>query len=101
MHSFRRLDHLIMILTIVNYILDQKPMLLSDGKPSGDIISLGEHESDFDWSDDQKVKAKMFKKKRVQKYHTQYYVNGTQCQVINHKRDTEVRVCFSTFFDFG
>ena len=58
----------------------------------GEIINLGNHESEFDWNDEQKIKAKMFKKKRIQKYHTQYYVNGTECSVIKHKRDSEVRV---------
>ena len=58
----------------------------------GEIINLGNHESEFDWNDEQKLKAKMFKKKRIQKYHTQYYVNGTECSVIKHKRDSEVRV---------
>ena len=64
----------------------------SDGKPVGEVINLGVHGSDFDWKDEQQLKAKMFKKKRIQKYHTQYYVNGTECTVIKHKRDTEVRV---------
>jgi len=66
----------------------------SDGEPVGEIINLGYHDSDFDWNNEQKIKAKMFKKKRIQNYHTQYYVNGTICNVINHKRDSEVRVSF-------
>ncbi|XP_076818274.1 uncharacterized protein LOC143464337 [Clavelina lepadiformis] len=62
-----------------------------DGVPSGDIISLGNFESDFDWNDEKQIKEKMFKRSHVQRYHTQYYTNGTKCDVINHKRDTEIR----------
>ena len=62
------------------------------GEPVGEIINLGNYKSDFDWKDEQKIEAKMFKKKQIQKYHTQYYVNGTECSVINHKRDSEIRV---------
>ena len=66
--------------------------VFADGKPIGEVIDLGHHNSDFDWSNEQNIKEKMFKKKTIQKYHTQYYINGTECNVINHKRDTEVRV---------
>nr|CAB3263207.1 uncharacterized protein LOC104266204 [Phallusia mammillata] len=62
-----------------------------DGITHGDAIDLGNFESDFDWSDEQRIKRSPFKQHKLQKYHSQSYVNGTKCDIHSHHRETEVR----------
>jgi len=61
-------------------------------------IDLGKFESDFDWNDESKVRSSPFKRHKIQKYHSQTYVNGTSCDILNHKRDTEVRVSLASVY---
>jgi protein OS-9 len=60
-----------------------------DGKIVGDVIFLGNFESDFDWSN---ASAKLSQKqKSAERYHSQTYVNGSYCELIDKARTTEAR----------
>ncbi|XP_039273400.2 uncharacterized protein LOC120347469 isoform X2 [Styela clava] len=62
--------------------------------PKGDITFLGYYEADFDWNREIAEEATKFRRHRLNRYHSQSYVNGTSCDIIDHKRDTEIRyVC--------
>ncbi|XP_074653408.1 protein OS-9-like isoform X1 [Tubulanus polymorphus] len=61
---------------------------LEDGRPSGQIIKLGVYESEYDWNNDESAKEK---KERLNRYHSQQYVNGSMCDLNSKPRRTEVR----------
>ncbi|EDO37285.1 predicted protein, partial [Nematostella vectensis] len=58
----------------------------------GDRISLGLYSSQTDWSKEKVEKSKS-KTTVVQRYHSQYYVNGTVCDLSQNPRNTQVKVC--------
>ncbi|XP_009860170.2 uncharacterized protein LOC104266204 [Ciona intestinalis] len=67
-----------------------------DGVVMGEAISLGDFEADYDWknkTNDDGVKHSVFKKKKKKllSYHSQTYVNGTMCGLLDAQRNTEVR----------
>uniref|UniRef100_T1J0C5 Protein OS-9 n=1 Tax=Strigamia maritima TaxID=126957 RepID=T1J0C5_STRMM len=61
---------------------------LEDSKVTGPEIILGHFESEFDWNNETQGENA---KNHLQRYHSQYYVNGSQCEVTGEFRRTEVR----------
>ncbi|XP_076337640.1 uncharacterized protein LOC143239902 [Tachypleus tridentatus] len=63
---------------------------LEDSKIVGQVMTLGNYESDYDWSNEsdysEKTSGSVFRR-----YHSQYYVNGTSCDLTGRQRKTEVR----------
>lgn len=57
----------------------------------GDVTYLGNYEGDFDWNKEALEETLHSKRHIVNRYHSQTYVNGSACDIINHNRDTEVR----------
>ncbi|XP_033728099.1 protein OS-9-like [Pecten maximus] len=67
---------------------------IEDGKIVGDVTFLGYYESEFDWNNktDQDKRVKNYN--RLNRYHSQQYINGTRCDLTGRPRKTEVRfVC--------
>lgn len=78
---------------------------MEDGKPSGAIMKLGKYDHDFDWSQSkdigndvsqasshfEKLHSLRQSKKGRPKYHSQYYVNGSTCDLTGELRKSEVR----------
>ncbi|XP_063873973.1 protein OS-9-like isoform X1 [Scylla paramamosain] len=58
---------------------------LEDNKASGPIIILGKYESEYNWKNSSETKN------RLQRFHSQFYVNGTKCDLTGEPRSTEVR----------
>ncbi|XP_068202661.1 protein OS-9-like isoform X2 [Palaemon carinicauda] len=58
---------------------------LEDNKASGPILILGKYESEYNWKNSSETKN------RLQRFHSQFYVNGTKCDVTGQPRRTEVR----------
>nr|XP_045624943.1 protein OS-9-like [Procambarus clarkii] len=58
---------------------------LEDNKASGPIIILGKYESEYNWKNSSETKN------RLQRFHSQFYVNGTKCDLTGEPRRTEVR----------
>nr|XP_053633104.1 protein OS-9-like isoform X1 [Cherax quadricarinatus] len=58
---------------------------LEDNKASGPIIILGKYESEYNWKNSSETKN------RLQRFHSQFYVNGTKCDLTGVPRRTEVR----------
>uniref|UniRef100_A0A8C4PXL5 Endoplasmic reticulum lectin n=1 Tax=Eptatretus burgeri TaxID=7764 RepID=A0A8C4PXL5_EPTBU len=54
----------------------------------GEILRLGLYQSDFTWGNST---LKESRKHRLQRYHSQRYVNGTPCDLNGKARETEVR----------
>ncbi|NXG40354.1 OS9 protein, partial [Dromaius novaehollandiae] len=54
----------------------------------GDVLFLGYYQSAFDWDDET---AKASKQHRLKRYHSQSYVNGSQCDLTGRAREAEVR----------
>ena len=74
----------------------------ADGKPIGVIQILGHYDSDYEWNDGDKAidqaqqhalpsSAAAGLGQRQRKYHSQFYKNGTECDLTGHLRSTEVR----------
>ncbi|XP_055945301.1 protein OS-9-like isoform X2 [Argiope bruennichi] len=66
-----------------------KQFHIEDGQIIGQVITLGLYDSDYDWSND--TDEDKFKHVK-QRYHSQYYVNGTKCDLTGHPRSAEVRL---------
>ncbi|XP_042210793.1 protein OS-9-like [Homarus americanus] len=58
---------------------------LEDNKATGPIIILGKYESEYNWRNSSETKN------RLQRFHSQFYVNGTKCDLTTEPRRTEVR----------
>ncbi|RMX47348.1 hypothetical protein pdam_00012582 [Pocillopora damicornis] len=65
-------------------------------KVVGDKISLGVFSNETDWSQEKiilrKEKPKPGKSSVAKKYHSQYYVNGTQCDLTGKERETQIKI---------
>uniref|UniRef100_A0A8C5ENY1 Endoplasmic reticulum lectin n=1 Tax=Gouania willdenowi TaxID=441366 RepID=A0A8C5ENY1_GOUWI len=61
---------------------------MEDTEIKGDVLFLGQYESEFDWSNET---AKASKQHRLKRYHSQTYVNGSKCDINGNPRETEVR----------
>ncbi|XP_013401270.1 protein OS-9 [Lingula anatina] len=61
---------------------------MEDGKPVGIEIFLGHYESEFDWNNET---IKKDAKNRLNRYHSQQYVNGSNCDLTGVPRRSEVR----------
>ena len=59
----------------------------TEGRPSGKIVVLGNYDHDQDWSETQKSS-----KDAKVGHHSQYYTNGTLCDLTGGYRKTEIRV---------
>ncbi|KAK3106514.1 hypothetical protein FSP39_021483 [Pinctada imbricata] len=67
---------------------------LEDGKVSGNVIMLGYYESDYNWDNGTEKESKYKARNRLNRYHSQQYVNGSKCDLTGKARRTEVRfVC--------
>ena len=62
-----------------------------NGAVQGDTISLGKFDSDYDWSKTEEWEASAKVKAKKQKHHSQYYVDGSKCDLTGEPRKTEVR----------
>ncbi|XP_035207021.1 protein OS-9-like isoform X3 [Stegodyphus dumicola] len=67
-----------------------KQFHIEDGQIIGQVLTLGLYESDYDW-DNETDQVEKFKHAK-QRYHTQYYVNGTKCDLTGQPRNAEVRI---------
>ena len=68
----------------------------ADGKPIGVTQILGHYESDYEWNDgdkamDQSLPSTNADAAGQRKYHSQFYKNGTECDLTGHFRSSEVR----------
>lgn len=66
-----------------------KQFHVENGKPEGAIIFLGLYESDFDWNNE--TNLEQFNKTGQQKYHSQIYSHGSNCDITGVPRKAEVR----------
>ena len=73
------------------YGREVKQYHFENGAIQGQTISLGKFESDYDWetSEEWEASSKTVSKKR--KHHSQYYVDGSVCDLNEAARKTEVR----------
>ncbi|GIY34267.1 hypothetical protein CDAR_120661 [Caerostris darwini] len=62
---------------------------VEDGQVIGQIITLGLYDSDYEWGNE--TDEEKFKHVK-QRYHSQYYVNGTKCDLTGTPRTAEVRL---------
>ncbi|XP_062854024.1 protein OS-9 [Trichomycterus rosablanca] len=64
---------------------------LEDSEIKGDVLFLGNYESEFDWANET---AKATKQHKLKRFHSQSYVNGSKCDLNGSPRESEVRfVC--------
>ncbi|XP_066301006.1 protein OS-9-like isoform X1 [Branchiostoma lanceolatum] len=61
---------------------------MEEGEIKGDIYYIGFYESDKNWTNTSNEAAGSH---RLQRYHSQKYVNGTTCDLTGHYRQAEVR----------
>lgn len=61
-----------------------------EAKIEGEILFLGYYESEYNWEDESEGQTDA-EQKRLRRYHTQQYVNGTKCDISGKQRKTEVR----------
>uniref|UniRef100_A0A6A7FRT2 Protein OS-9-like n=1 Tax=Hirondellea gigas TaxID=1518452 RepID=A0A6A7FRT2_9CRUS len=77
---------------------------LDDGKSRGFEMVLGMYESEYDWSSGGKGGADASgssNSNRLQRFHSQFYSNGTKCDLTGEPRKTEVRFkCESDVGDY-
>ncbi|XP_055956807.1 protein OS-9 [Patella vulgata] len=74
---------------------------LEDGKIKGDVIFIGQYESDFDWNNETLTEQKLKNSHALNRYHSQKYVNGSKCELTNGFRSAEVRfICEDTVNDY-
>ncbi|XP_064471706.1 protein OS-9-like isoform X1 [Ornithodoros turicata] len=66
-----------------------KQFHIENGKPEGAIIYLGLYESDFDWNN--LTNLEQLNKSGQQKYHSQIYNRGSNCDITGVHRRSEVR----------
>ncbi|CAL1297062.1 unnamed protein product [Larinioides sclopetarius] len=66
-----------------------KQFHIEDGQIIGQVITLGLYDYDYDWNND--TDQEKFKHVK-QRYHSQYYVNGTKCDLTGQPRSAEVRL---------
>jgi len=73
------------------YGREVKQYHFESGAIQGETISLGKFESDYDWerTAEWEASSKTLTKKR--KHHSQYYVDGSVCDLTGDPRKTEVR----------
>jgi len=74
---------------------------LEDGKPIGVTQILGHYDSDYEWNDGDKAMDQSLPSTNVaaaaaaaagqRKYHSQFYKNGSECDLTGHFRASEVR----------
>ncbi|GAB6027053.1 Protein OS-9 [Chamberlinius hualienensis] len=70
-----------------------------DSKLVSPVILLGAYDSEFDWKSE--YDSNVNNLNRARRYHSQYYVNGSKCDVTGALRKTEVRfVCEEGAADF-
>ncbi|XP_059082809.1 protein OS-9-like [Tigriopus californicus] len=61
---------------------------MEDNRPSGKIMSLGQYDHDYEWKEGEGVAGL--------KHHSQFYLNGSACDLTGSLRQTEVRfICNS------
>ena len=58
---------------------------ISDGKILGKILNLGEYSHDHEWREEDRLNDALT-------YHSQFYTNGTECDLTGSYRKTEVKV---------
>nr|KAG5698148.1 hypothetical protein BaRGS_001743 [Batillaria attramentaria] len=63
----------------------------AEGKIRGNIIYLGHFESDFDWANETLRESRVRSKIASGRYHSQYYTNGSKCDLTGSGRRGEVR----------
>ncbi|XP_060079073.1 protein OS-9-like isoform X2 [Ylistrum balloti] len=67
---------------------------IEDGKIVGDVTFLGYYESEFDWNNNTDQDKRVKNYNRLNRYHSQQYINGSRCDLTGRPRKTEVRfVC--------
>ncbi|KAF2358356.1 Glucosidase II beta subunit-like [Trinorchestia longiramus] len=67
---------------------------MEGGKSTGAVLILGRFESEYDWSTGGKGGADAAtgrNSNRLQRFHSQYYTNGTKCDLTGEPRRSEVR----------
>lgn len=62
---------------------------VEDSKIVGQVITLGLYDSDFDW--DNETNKDKSSENRQKRYHSQYYNNGSKCDLTGQPRNAEIR----------
>lgn len=73
------------------YGREVKQYHFENGAIQGETISLGKFESDYNWEKTEEWEASTNTKLKKRKHHSQYYVNGSLCDLTGDSRKTEVR----------
>lgn len=63
---------------------------IEDGQISGVVMTLGQFDSDYEWKTKQEEQGESSKLEQ-NRYHSQFYVNGSKCDLTSHSRASEVR----------
>ncbi|XP_076456317.1 protein OS-9-like isoform X2 [Babylonia areolata] len=64
---------------------------VEDGQIRGNVMYLGHFQSDFDWNNETLRESRVRSKIASGRYHSQYYTNGSKCDLTGKGRETEVR----------
>ncbi|KAL8570966.1 hypothetical protein ACOMHN_037826 [Nucella lapillus] len=74
---------------------------IEDGQIRGNVMYLGHFQSDFDWKNETLRESRVRSKIASGRYHSQYYTNGSKCDLTGKGRETEVRyLCEETEDDY-
>jgi len=73
------------------YGREVKQYHFENGAIRGETISLGKFESDYNWEATEEWEASSKSPSKMRKHHSQYYVDGSTCDLTGEPRKTEVR----------
>ncbi len=92
------------------FFLSDSCLLYADGKPSGKILNLGTYNNDYEWPEEDGgggtgggtggvgvgVGVGEDGSGPDPKHHSQFYANGTECDLTGNMRKTEVKVRYTS-----
>ena len=67
-------------------------LLSADGKIVGKTLTLGLYSHDHEWREEDRLNDAL-------KYHSQFYTNGTECDLTGSYRKTDVKVKLTARFN--
>ena len=73
------------------YGREVKQYHFENGAIQGETISLGKFESDYNWEKSEEWESSSKTPAKKRKHHSQYYVDGSTCDLTGEPRKTEVR----------
>ena len=76
-----------------NIVATNISFFVPDGKPSGKILNLGSYNNDYEWPEEEASSgAGASGLGDDPKHPSQFYANGTECDLTGNMRKTEVKV---------